>query len=166
MAESFVDASSLRYPFDSHSGNIFCTVHDLSQAIVSNCESPLVVLSGSGKTVPVERFLSFEPYTEIEPRTLQELWDGSNENKIIPDNFLLEFASSKLNWFTNLISDSAKIPISDDDLYHELLKWKDNKMTYKHFRQELDKYSVFTGRNVLVSTTAQNFLSYNTKYLP
>jgi hypothetical protein len=63
----------------------------------------------------------------------------------------LEFASRKLNWFANFISDSAKIPISEDDLYRELLKWKDNRMTYKHFRQELDKYSVFTGRNVLVS---------------
>ena len=103
-------------------------------------------MSGSGKTVPAERFLSFEPYAEIEPLTLQELWDSKNENKIY---ILLEFASSKLNWFANLISDSAKTPISDNDLYHELLKWKDNKMTHKHFRQELDKYSVFTGRKLM-----------------
>ena len=85
------------------------------------------------------------------------MYDSNNENKIISDNFLLEFASSKLNWFASLISDSAKIPISDDDLYHELLKWKENKRTYKHFRQELDKYSVFMGRNILVSCTKQNF---------
>ena len=155
VAELFIDASSpLRYPFDLNSGNRFCTVHDLSQAFVlSNCESPLVVLSGSGKTVPAERFLLFEPYTEIEPLTLQKLWDSNNENKIISDDFLLEFASNKPNWFTNLINDSAKLPSSKDDLYRILLKWKDNKMTYKHFRQEFDKCSVFAGRNVLVSIT-------------
>ena len=81
VAESFIDASSpLRYPFDIHSGNRFCTVYDLSQAMLSNCESPLVVLSVSGKTVPTERFLLFEPYTKIKPLTLQELWDENNEN--------------------------------------------------------------------------------------
>jgi hypothetical protein len=138
-------------------------VHDLSQAIVSNCECPLVVLSGSGKTIPAERFLSFEPYSEIEPLTLLELWDENNENKIISDYFLLKFvrkASSKLNWFANLFNESAEIPSSKDDLYHELFKWKDNKMTYKQLRQKLDQYSVFAGRNVLVSITklTQNLL--------
>ena len=157
VAESFIDASSpLRYPVDIHSGNRFCTVYDLSQAIVSNCESPSVVLSVSGKTVPAEKFLSFEPYTEIEPLILQELWDKNNENKIISNFFILKFvkkASSKLNWFAYLFSDSANVPSSKDDLYHELLKWKDNKMTYKQFRQKLDQYSIFAGRNVLVSVT-------------
>jgi hypothetical protein len=148
VAESFIDASSpLRYPSTVNFERVFFSVQALAESIVNN--EPSVVLS-CGKTVPAERFLSFEPYTEIEPLTLLELWD-ENENQIISDKFLLEFASRKLNWFANLISDSAKIPISEDDLYRELLKWKDNKMTYKHFRQELDKYSVFTGINVLVS---------------
>jgi hypothetical protein len=129
-------------------------VQALAESIVNS--EPSVVLS-RGKTVPAERFLSFEPYTEMEPLTLLELCDENNENKMISDNFLLEFASRKLNWFANLISDSAKIPISEDDLYRELLKWKDNRMTYKHFRQELDKYSVFTGRNVLVSKFSDPF---------
>jgi hypothetical protein len=171
MAESFINASSpLRYPFGLNSDNRFCTAHDLSQAIISNCESPLVVLSGSGKTVPAERFLSFEPYTEIEPLTLQKLWDENNENKIISDYFLLKFvrkASSKLYWFANLFSDSAKLPSSKDDLYHELLKWKDNKMTYKQFRQKLDQYSVFAGRNVLVSIAklSQNLLHLRASHI-
>ena len=91
VTESFIDASSpLRYPFDLNSDKRFCTVHDLSQALVSNCESPSAVLSDSGKAVPAKRFLSFEPYTEIESLTLEELWDKNNENKTISDNFLLE----------------------------------------------------------------------------
>ena len=170
VAESFIDVSSpLKYPFSLSSNNRPCAVHDLSQALVSSCESPLVVMSGSGKTIPAERFLSFEPYAEIDPLTLQELWNKNNENKIISNFFLLKFvkkASSKLNWFAYLLSDSATLPSSMDELYHELLKWKDNKMTYKQFRQKLDQYSVFTGRNVLVSVTKliQNLLTHYVHY--
>ena len=106
--------------------------------------------------MPANRFLSFEPYTEIEPLTLQELWDQSNEDKIISDDLLLKFvrkASDKLNWFAKVFNDTAKIPSSRDDLYHELHKLRDDKMTYKQLRLKLDQYSVFAGRNVLVSMT-------------
>ena len=152
--ESFIDASSpLKFPFALNS-NKTCMVQDLAQAIVGNCVSPLVVLPGSGKTIPAERFLSFESFTEVEALTLQELWDKNNEDKIISDDFLSKFvgkASSKLNWFAKVFNDSADIPSNKDDLFHELCKWRGSKMTYKHFRQKLDQYSVFAGRNVLVS---------------
>jgi hypothetical protein len=161
VAESFIDASSpLRYPSTLNFDKTFCSVQALAESIVSN--EPSVVLS-HGKTVPAERFLSFEPYTEIEPLILQELWDENNENKIISDYFLLKFirkASSKFNWFANLFNDSTEIPYSKDDLYHELCKWKDNKMTYKQFRQKMDQYSVFAGRNVLVSITKLTQICY------
>jgi hypothetical protein len=163
VAESFIDASSpLRYPSTLNFDKTFCSVQALAESIVSN--EPSVVLS-HGKTVPAERFLSFEPYTEIEPLILQELWDENNENKMISDYFLLKFvrkASGKLNWFANLFNESAEIPSSKDDLYHELFKWKDNKMTYKQLCQKLDQYSIFAGRNVLVSITK---LTHNIFYI-
>ena len=159
VAESFIDASSpLIYPFDLNSDNKFCTVHDLSQAIVSNCESPSVVLS-CGKTVPAERFLSFEPYTEIEPLTLQELWD-ENESKIISDKYLLKFVQKATDGLSSLIkaiSGSSTSSKNESQLYQDLLRWRDgdktNKKTYKDLRQAMDQYSVFAGRNVLVSIT-------------
>ena len=159
VAELFIDASSpLRYPFDLHSGNRFCTVHDLSQAFVSNCESPSVVLSGSGKTIPADSFLSLEPYTAIEPFTLQQLWDESNENKIISDDFLLKFvhnATDGLSYLIKTVSGSSTSSTSENQLFQDLLRWRDsdktNKKTYKELRQTVDQYSVFGGRNVLVS---------------
>ena len=161
VTESFIDASSpLQYPFSLNSDKRYrcCTVQDFAQAIVSDCENPAVVLSGSGKSIPAEKFLSFEPYTEIEPLSLQELWNKNNENKIISDNFLSKFvkkASKKLNWFARLFNDSAeiRIPSDRDDLYHKLLQWRGDKKTYKELRQKLDQYSVFAGRNLLVSVT-------------
>ena len=165
--ESFIDASSpLKFPFALNSDRTLCTVQDLAQAMVGNCVSPSVVLSHSGKTVPAERFLSFEPYTEIEPLVLQELWDANNKDKIISDNFLSKFvkkaSSSKLNWFTKIFSDSGDIPINKDDLFHKLLKRRGSEMMYKYLRQKLDQYSVFAGRNVLVSISYHHRILRNT----
>jgi hypothetical protein len=150
--ESFIDSSSaLQYPLDLNSDRTLCSVRDLSEALVSSCECPSVVLSDSGKSIPAESFLSHEPYSEMEPQLLQELWDKNNE---ISDAFLAKFvkkiSSSKLNWFINIFNDSASVPSSKDDLSHELIKWRGNKRTYKDFRHQLDKYSVFAGRNILV----------------
>jgi hypothetical protein len=121
---------------------------------VSRCECPSVVLSDSGKSIPAESFLSYEPYSEIEPHLLQELWDMGNESNMISDAFLsrlVKKSSSKLNWFVNIFNDSASVPSSKDDLSRELIKWRDNKKTYKDFRHILDECSVFSGRNILVS---------------
>ena len=148
-------------------------MHDLLQAIVSNCESPSVVLS-CGKTVPAERFLSFEPYTEIEPLTLQELWD-ENESKIISDKYLLKFVQKATDGLSSLIkaiSGSSMSSTSENQLYQDLLRWRDsdktNKKTYKDLRRAIDQYSVFAGRNVLVSITkhTQNLLTHYVHYLP
>jgi hypothetical protein len=114
------------------------------------------VLSDSGKSIPAESFLSYEPYSEMEPQLLQMLWDKGNENEMISDTFLSKFvktiSSSKLNWFVSIFNDSASVPSSKfkDDLFHELMKWRESK-TFKEFRHKVDQYSVFAGRNILVS---------------
>ena len=153
--ESFIDSSSaLQYPLVLNSERTLCSVRDLSEALVSSCECPSVVLSDSGKSIPAERFLSYESYSEIEPQLLQVLWDKDNESKIVSDTFLSRFvrkSSKKLHWFVNIFSESANVPSSKDDLFHELTKWRDNKKTYKDFRHKLDQYSVLAGRNILVS---------------
>ena len=151
IAESFIDSSSaLQYPLALNSDRTLCSVRDLSEALVSSCECPSVVLSDSGKSVPGETFLLYEPYNEIEPQLLQVLWDKDNESKIISDVFLSRFVKKKLNWFVNIFSDSANVPSSKDDLFHELIKWRENKKTYQDFRHRLDQFSVFAGRNNII----------------
>jgi hypothetical protein len=156
VAESFIDASSpLRYPSTLNVDKTFCSVQALAESIVSN--EPSVVLS-CGKTVPAERFISFEQYTEMEPLIVMELWDENNENKIISDNFLLKFvqkAIDELSYLIKAISGSLTTSTGETQLYQDLLRWRDsdktNKKTYKQLRQAVDQYSVFAGRNVLVS---------------
>ena len=173
VAESFIDASSpLRYPSAVNFDKIFCTVQSLAESIVRN--EPLVVLS-CGKTAPAERFVSFELYAEIEPLTLQELWEENNENKTISGNFLLKFvqkATDELSCLIKAISGGSTrlSSTSENQLYQDLLRWRDsdktNKKTYKDLRQAMDQYSVFAGRNVLVSITklTQNLLTHYVHY--
>ena len=158
VAESFIDASSpLRYPSVVNLDKTFCRVQALAESIVRN--EPLVVLS-CGKTIPAERFLSFEPYAVIELLALQELWDENNENKIISDSYLLKFVqkvTDELNYLIKVVSGSSTSSTSENQLYQDLLRWRDsdknNKKTYKDLRQAMDQYSIFAGRNVLVSIT-------------
>ena len=171
--ESFIDSSSiLQYPFALNSGKTHCIVQDLCEALASTCKCPSVVLSDSGKSMSAEKFLSFEPYSEIAISTLYELWDKEAENNVVSEDFIVRFfrhASSKLaEWFVRIFIESADIPSSRDDLIHELIKWRDNdttqQKTYKDLRQKLDQYSVFAGRNILVNSkmkaTLLNFIHY------
>ena len=162
IAELLIDSSlALSYPFSltsESSDQIQCTVKDLTEALVSNCESPSVVLSENGNSVQVETFISFEPYSEIEAATLTELWEENNDDKVIPDVFLSRFVrklSRNLAWVVKVFNESTDTPISKDNLLQEIIKWRDDAkptpMTYKRLRQKLDEHSIFAGRNVLVS---------------
>ena len=153
--ELFTDSSSaLQYPLALNSDKTLCSIRDLSEALVSSCECPSVVLSDSGKSIPAETFLSHEPYNDVEPQLLQVLWDKDNKSKIISDTFLSRFvkkSSKKLNWFVNIFNELANVPSSKNDLFYELMKWRDSKKTYEDFRHKLDQCSIFAGRNILVS---------------
>ena len=153
--ESFIDSSSgIQYPFDLND-KLQCTVQDLCEALTSDCEHPSVVLSDSGKSVPAERFLSFEPYTEVPLPTLCELFDKNTENEVVPEhNFIKGVASTSklIELFVQIVSSESADILSSKD-YHVTFQKDDaniKQMTYKHLRRRLDQYSVFAGRNILV----------------
>ena len=157
VTESFIDSSSpLQYPLN-HTENLnICSLQDLATAVVSDCECPSVVFQCS--TIPAENFLSFEPYLKMKLSAIQELLDERNEEKVISETFLSTFvqkASVELSSFIKSFTESSTSSTSEDQLYQDLLKWRDNdkkkQKTYKDFRQKVDGYSVFAGRNVLVS---------------
>ena len=158
--ESFIDASSaLEYPFELNSERTLCNVKDLSEALISNCENPSVVLPESGKWVTAQSFFSFEPYAEIDVSTLQELWDKTNDNKLIPNAFLLRLVqniSINIELLIKIFNESAHVPpgCSRNILYQEIVNWRDKSetelRTYKDLRENLNRHSVFAGRNILV----------------
>ena len=156
--ESFVLSSlPLQYPLNLVASELnVCTLQDMATAVVSDCVQPSVVVQCD--PIPAEHFLSFEPYLEMKLSTIQELWDEKNERKVISERFLSRFAqqtTDELISFTKVFTGSSESSISDDQLYQNLLKWRDgdanNQKTYHDLHQIVDQYSVFAGRNVLVS---------------
>ena len=137
VTESFVDSSSpLQYPLNlSNELENVCSLRALATAVISDCECPSVVFQCH--TIPVEKFLSFEPYLDMKLSTIQELWDEINQNKVISETFLSRF----LQQATDELSSLIKLTLSGSEI------------TYKDFRQMVDQYSIFSGRNVLVSHT-------------
>ena len=90
--------------------------------------------------------------------TIQELWDEKNEIKVIEKTFFPKFvqeATDELSSLIKIFSGSSTSSTSENQLYQDLLRWRDsdktNQKTYKELRQMVDQYSVFAGRNVLVS---------------
>ena len=176
VTESFIDSSSpLQYPINpADTINNTCSLQDLTTAVVrADCRHPDVVFPFC--TVPAEIILSFEPYLEMNLPTIQELCDEKNENKVIENNFFAKFvqkATDELCYFIKAVSGNSISDTSENQLYQDLLRWRDsdktNKKTYKDLRRAMDQYSVFAGRNVLVSITkpTQNFLThYNIMYV-
>ena len=154
--ESFVDSSSsLQYPINMLANELtICTLQDLATAVVN--ESSVVLQCDE---IDAENFLSFEPYLEMKSSTIHELWDEKNEKKVISERFLSTFAeqaSEKLTLIIGILIGNSASSTRDDQLYQILLKWRDgdmnNQKTYRDLRQIVDQYSVFAGRNVLVST--------------
>ena len=158
--ESFIEASSaLEYPFELNYERTLCNVKDLSEALISNCKNPSVVLPESGKSVTAQSLFSFEPYAEIDVSTLQELWNKTNDNKLIPNAFLSRLVkniSNNIELLIKIFNESAHVPpgCSRNILYQEIVNWRDKSetelRTYKDLREKLNKHSVFAGRNILV----------------
>ena len=161
--ESFIETSSspLEYPFELTSETCLCTIKDLSEALVINCENPSVVSSESAKSISAVSFFSFEPYAEIEATILKQLWDKVNENEVVPDIFISRLIKKvsiqNLQFMIKLFNKEADIPSrsTKDDLYQEILNWRDTSdtepKTYSQLRKKFDQHSVFAGRNLLVS---------------
>lgn len=152
--ELFLDSSlPLQYPLNFSNVSNICTLQDLATALVSDSKSHNVVLQCT--IIPAKMFLSYEPYLDMELCIIQKLCDEENEKEVISDNFLLRLLQQPTYELISLIKTFTG-SLSDDQLYQDLLKWRDtdktnsNKKTYKEFRQQVDRYSVFTGRNILV----------------
>ena len=164
-----MDSSSpLQYPLNPADTISTCSLQDVIAAVVrADCRHPDIVFPFC--MVPAEIILSFEPYLAMTLPTIQELCDEKNENKMIENNFLTKFvhkATDELSDLIKVVSGTLASSMSENQLYLDLLRWRDsdksNKKTYKQLRQTVDQYSVFAGRNVLVShkNTARTCINF------
>ena len=120
-------------------------------------------VSTNGRTATLEDLLHFEPYAQLDQHILQELF-GEHNPEIITDDFLRHFAnrvrrndSKYVALFEHLITEiydrnGRKHPRLPSDLVQVMQVWRDHSEgTFQCLRRELDQFSVFAGRNPLVS---------------
>ena len=120
-------------------------------------------VSTNGRTATLEELLHFEPYAQLSKHILQELF-GEHNCETITDEFLHHFAnrvrkndSKFVDLFEHLIAEiydrnDQELPPLPSDLVPVMQVWRDHSEgSYQCLRRELDQFSVFSGRNPLVS---------------
>ena len=126
-------------------------------------DKPFVVSQPGGKMVRIDDLLYFEPYAYI---NIGRLFAEDNPNKVVSEVKASKTSHTKVDQLKQVLSvDStrfqaalARAPpfLRDHPEYQCKLVfqvWKENTQspTYRALRSALDKYSVFCGRNPLVS---------------
>ena len=132
-------------------------ISELAEALV---EEESILVSQPGKTVvEVERLLHFEPYTCFSVEMLRVLFAEDNSEEIVSEAFLdvvSKTAHTKVDQLKRVFSIDT-IKLQQDQPEYQCKQvfqvWKESTQTptYRSLRSALDKYSVFCGRNPLVS---------------
>ena len=139
----------------------------LSELAEALAEKKAIVVSQPGqRVVRIDGLLFFEPYACISP---ENLFSEENSNQVISETFLEEVSATsytKVDQLKHVLSiNCAKLraalgrapPFQRDQPEYQcklvFQMWKESTQnpTYGSLRSALDKYSVFCGRNPLVS---------------
>lgn len=189
LKEYVIDPDELNsYPLSKNIDDLFkYSMNDLAMALKEQKEKQdltICVTDQIGETfksVEVEKLLYFEPYSCLSDELIHShlYLDDEELNATVSDSFLLDFATT-----ANLKSSKLKeiLPLNESELAgavaqcdeqykadrrHQcfllLRTWRDSneKTTYNGLRKLMDNFSIFCGRNPLVSDHVINF---GTKY--
>jgi signal recognition particle receptor subunit beta len=171
-AEYFIDPSNICvYPIKNETLNFINAKHIANLIVKTNTSDSLFVVSEVGESLPITEILLFEPYILVHPQVLIKLFDCSGvASEEIPDwvlNSLAENQSRSENSiiFAKMFDNSVSSPPTSGQLLQILKSWKKScrgKCTYENLYQQLDKYSIYTKRNLLVSDSSN--LHYDEVY--
>ena len=165
MDEFFIDSNS-------HQAFSIC---ELAETILEN-ESVVVSQPGQ-KMVEIDQLLYFEPYNCLSREMLRELVAASEESKNSSDKLVSEAFVNEVGKISHRKMDQLKRALGTDStqfqaalarappfqrdhpeyqckLMFQVWKESTKSPTYGALRSALDKYSVFCGRNPLVSVCA------------
>ena len=127
------------------------TLFSLPQLVRALLNNELELVSQSGEvSVEIDQLLYFEPYTCFSAERLRELVDKSENNS---DEHVSEAFLNAANKTFHAKMDQCKRDQPEYQCKLVFQVWKENTQspTYGALRSVLDKYSVFCGRNPLVS---------------
>ena len=154
--ESFINPSdTTQYPLKPTSQLSLYNISDVATAVAKGVPA---VVNDSGTSVFLDSLLSFEPYADLGEANLRELFSEEKQRLIIfsiadsiPDKntemIKKIFKPSPTQLRERMSGGSIASPV-----YHVLDMWRDScEGTYQCLREKLDQFSVFAGRNPLVS---------------
>ena len=156
----FLHPSQVReYPFRFPAEQELINIREVSTAIV---EGEDCVVSAGGCSIDLNKLLLFEPYTSLGTDILQQLFSGETK-KIVSDRFLYAIADriyhkkdifiAVLHLSRAHLSEKIRKALNGDieEFVCVLQCWRGDSGTYQSLRETLDQFSVFAGRNPLVS---------------
>ena len=164
-SEYFIHPSgAIQYPMKSTAELIRYKMSKVAGSITS---AEPCVKGSDNLPIHLEDLLYYEPYAHLGECLLQELFDERNPNhdEEITDRFFYRLADcihTKIDFFVKILKPPAGMlqnmidqapPGSTHAIVRVFQLWRlrNSKGSYQSLRRELDQYSVFAGRNPLVS---------------
>ena len=157
--EFFLQPSQVRvYPFQTPAKEDLLSIREASRAILKGGSS---VVDFTGRSFILNDVLLFEPYAHLGKDILNKLFSG--ETVTITDRFIYTVADriykkkerfiSMLRLSRAQLADKIRQALGGDieEFVCVLQCWRGDSGTYQSLRETLDQFSVFAGRNPLVS---------------
>ena len=147
------------YPLKSLAEQDLISIREVSRAVV---EGDCSVVCSNGRPVNLKEILFVEPYANLKADILQQLFMGETK-KLVSVSFLYRIAELiyfKKDHFIDMLktsrahlADKIRKALGGDieEFVCVLQCWRGDSGTYQSLRETLDRFSVFAGRNPLVS---------------
>ena len=142
-----------KYPVDT---TLSVSVHKFCHAIASHEDS---VMLTSHTPLSLKTLLYFEPYSFCTQQCLVDLYSDQLASCKVTSSFIESFSSNitSVDDFCTLLNvplHKVAVDSSSSD-YHKAVRmfqeWQtQSEGTYQWLRQQMDKYSIYSGRNILV----------------
>ena len=160
-SEYFIHPDAIQYPLKPTTELNLFSIFQISRAI----EKGYSCVFGKDKLpLDLEKLLYFEPYSHLSVTIVQELFDEEKASHDIDESMhqIAKCFHSKLDYFIKMFS-TLKLPVSSameqapssstHTIFQLLQLWhlRSRKGSYQCLHTELDRFSVFAGRNPLVS---------------
>ena len=147
MTEFLIRPSNIQYPFSDDHVSLYSLTH-IANAIIKK-ETRLENQDGYN-SILIRDLVIFEPYLSIRPELLNELFHPDNSDKLVSMSFL-EVVDPQPAIDQQEELEKNSIPASKCLVLLQWLLRKLENPTYGNFHKELAKYSIFCGKNPMVS---------------
>ena len=143
------------YPVSRHLSTLV-SINELAETIK---DEKMYVLNENDQAIQLDKLIHFEPYANLGNHNLKILFHSKDDEEIISDEVLNDIAEHVIQKYVNeyyvIFTSSCKMQVADEricsgnvqTLVEVLQLWKMQEGTIYHFKQKLNQFSIFAGRN-------------------